>query len=188
MIVINKTIVSDDLANIRFACDLKKCHGACCVEGDAGAPLEAEEISLIGDHIEEIKEFMVPEGIAAVEKNGVYDYDASGAMVTPLVNDKECVFVYFDGPIARCAIEKAYQEGRILFAKPISCHLYPVRINEYENFEGVNYHRWYICSKALTHGKRKGIYLYRFLKDSLVRKYGHKWYNELVRQIEKKQK
>jgi len=186
MIVIEDTIVSDELLNIRFACNLKKCLGACCVEGDAGAPLEIEEISQLEDHINLIKEFMELGGIEIIEKNGVFDYDASGTMVTPLVNDKECAFVYFEDNIARCAIEKAYEEKTIKFRKPVSCHLYPVRITDYEGFEGVNYHRWYICSKALTNGKRKEIYLYQFLKDSLIRKYGNRWYKSLVKQIKNK--
>ena len=183
MIVIDNTIVSDDIARVRFACDLKKCKGACCIEGDAGAPLEVEEISLLEDYIDDIKPFMVAEGIREIEQNGIFDWDTTGAMVTPLINDKECVFVYYNDGIARCAIEKAYEGGQINFQKPISCHLYPVRITENKNFEGINYHRWYICSKALTNGKRKYIFLYRFLKDSLIRKYGEKWHKSLVKQI-----
>jgi hypothetical protein len=123
MIVIENTIVSDDLSRVRFACDLKKCFGACCIEGDAGAPLEMDEVSLLEDHIESIKPFMEPGGIEAVEKNGVFDYDSTRTMVTPLVNDIECAFVYFEDRIARCAIEKAYDEQKINFRKPISCHL-----------------------------------------------------------------
>jgi len=183
MIAIEKTLISDDLRDIRFICDLEKCHGACCVEGDAGAPLEEEEISLLEDEIQEIKPFMTADGIEVIEKNGVFDYDMFGHFVTPLVHDRECAFVYFEEGIARCAIEKAFQEGKIPFAKPVSCHLYPVRIGKYKDFEAVNYHEWHICHEALRKGKMNNVPLVVFLKDALVRKFGEAWYNQLLAEI-----
>ena len=189
MIPVGETLVSDDVAQVRFCCDLPRCHGACCVAGDGGAPLEEDEIEQIQDSMEEIIPYMVPKGIEVVRESGVFDYDAAGNFVTPLVDGRECAFVYFTGKIARCAIEKAYDSGKIDFRKPVSCHLYPVRINTYNGFDAVNYHKWSICSKALVNGKKLDLPLYRFLKDSLIRKYGIAWYNDLVetiRQIKKK--
>jgi hypothetical protein len=180
MIALDQTLISDEIADIFFCCDLPKCKGACCVEGDAGAPLEEEEISLLEDHIEEIKPFMRPGGIREAESLGVFDYDAEGKFVTPLVDGRECIFVYYAEDIARCAIEKAYQEGKIPFPKPLSCHLYPIRIRKTADSELVNYHRWPICNKALEKGYRENLPLYLFLREALVRKYGRSWYNRLL--------
>ena len=125
MIYLDSTLLSDEIKSTFFCCDMPSCKGACCVEGDAGAPLDEEEISLLEDYIDDIKPFMVQEGIDEVEMLGVFDYDAGGNFVTPLIHGKECAFVYFEDGIARCAVEKAFQEKKIPFAKPISCHLYP---------------------------------------------------------------
>jgi hypothetical protein len=154
--------------------------GACCVEGDAGASLEGEEISFLEDYIDTIKTFMTPSGIREVEITGVFDYDAEGKFVTPLVNGNECCYVYFEDKIARCAIEKAYQDAMIPFPKPLSCHLYPIRISQVGKRDTLNYHKWHICDKALTNGMKLKTPLYYFLKDALIRKYGKSWYNKLV--------
>jgi hypothetical protein len=151
------------------------------VEGDAGAPLEEEEISLLEDYIGTVKLFMVPKGIQEVEKTGVFDYDADGKFVTPLVNGNECCYVYLEDGIVRCAIEKAFQEKAIPFPKPLSCHLYPARIKQVGNQDAVNYHKWFICNKALENGMKLKTPLYRFLEDALIRKYGRSWYNKLVK-------
>lgn len=179
MISIENTIISDDLKDVCFVCDLKKCKGACCVEGDAGAPLDVEEISIIEDDIDFIKPYMTAEGIAVIEKTGVFEYDTQGNIVTPLVNQCQCAFVYFEDEIAKCAIEKAWEQKKIKFQKPVSCHLYPVRINNYKDFDAVNYNKWDICEKALVNGKRLNVKVYEFLKEPLIRKYGLKWYKEL---------
>jgi len=181
MILLDNTFISDDLISVYFACDPAKCKGACCVEGDAGAPLEEEEISWFEDHIDAIKPFMTQTGIEEVEKSGVFDYDAEGRFVTPLVKGKECAFVYFENGIARCAVEKAFQEKKIFFQKPVSCHLYPVRITHLKQGEGVNYHKWHICNKALENGMKQRIPLYSFLEEALIRKFGRTWYNKLVK-------
>jgi hypothetical protein len=181
MINFEHTLISDEIKEVFFCCDLEKCKGACCVEGDAGAPLEEQEISLLEDFIDEIKPFMVPEGIGEVEMLGVFDYDADGKFVTPLINGKECAFVYFNDGIARCAIEKAFQEKKIPFAKPISCHLYPIRIKVTPVNDLVNYHKWPICQKALVKGHHEKIPLYQFLENALIRKYGRTWYNKLLK-------
>lgn len=189
MITIDKTISSTDLADVCFVCDLKQCKGACCVQGDAGAPMLEEEIGILEDEFDYIKPYMRPEGVAEIERNGMFDFDMSGNYVTPLINEKECVFVYFteDGTAA-CAIEKAWEAGKTVFRKPISCHLYPVRINRFRNFDAVNYEKWHICDPALKHGKKLKVPVYRFLKVALIRKYGEKWYEDLCEAIEQREK
>ena len=184
MIAIDNTLNSDDLSKVCFVCDLAQCKGACCVEGDAGAPLEEYEISELEDALDYVKPFMRQEGLEAVEESGVFDYDAGGNYVTPLINGAECVFVVFteDGTAA-CAIEKSWEAGKSKFRKPVSCHLYPVRISQYKDFDAVNYHQWHVCSHALELGKKLNVPLYVFLKDSLTRKYGEKWYKELCSRI-----
>ena len=183
MIHLENTLISDDLMSVHFACDLAKCKGACCIEGDAGAPLEEEEISLLEDFIEEIKPFMMMEGIQEIGRTGLFDYDADGKFVTPLVNGRECAFVCFEDGIARCSIEKAFQMGKIPFPKPLSCHLYPVRIKELHGGEALNYHKWHICNKALERGMRLKMPLYLFLEEALIRRYGRNWYNKLVKLV-----
>lgn len=174
-------LISDDLKEVFFCCDMPMCKGACCVEGDAGAPLEEEEISMLDDYLDEIMPFMTHGGIGEVEKLGVFDYDAEGKYVTPLIEGMECAYIYFEEGIAKCAIEKAYQLKKIPFPKPLSCHLYPVRITSNGSMEAINYHKWHICQKAVEKGHREKLPLYRFLEEALVRKYGIAWYSELVR-------
>jgi len=183
MIMIDNTIVTDEFRDAFFCCNLEKCLGACCVEGDAGAPLEEEEISLLEDYFIKIKPYMTPEGVEVVEKNGVFDYDASGNYVTPLVRDRDCAFVYYEDNIIRCAIQKAFDEGEIHFQKPVSCHLYPVRLEEKNGFTHLKYHKWDICEPARAFGQVKGILLYKFLKEALIRKFGENWYKQLVKQL-----
>ena len=181
MICLENTLIADEIKEVFFICDMEKCKGACCVEGDAGAPLEEEEISMLEDYIDEIKPFMVQEGIDEVAMLGVFDYDAEGKFVTPLIHGKECAFVYFENGIARCAIEKAFQEKNIPFAKPISCHLYPIRIKTTPFNDLLNYHKWPVCQEALVKGRHEKIPLYLFLEGALIRKYGRTWYNKLYK-------
>jgi hypothetical protein len=183
MIIINNTSISDDLYLVKFCCYLERCHGACCVAGDAGAPLEEAEIAVLEDELEMIKPFMTESGLKTVEEHGVFDYDMHAKFVTPLVNDGECAFAGFSGGIAYCAIEKAYNEGKTRFRKPVSCHLYPVRITVYDTFEAVNYQKWNICKPALKLGNKEGLPLYKFLKEALVRKFGLRWYEKLEAEI-----
>jgi hypothetical protein len=185
MIQIDNVLVSDELKDTFFSCDLSACHGDCCVEGDAGAPLEEEEISILEDYIDFIKPYMTKEGIEVIEKLGVFDYDAEGEYVTPLVNNRECAFVYVENGISFCAIEKAWLNKEIPFQKPISCHLYPVRLSKVGEFTAVNYHKWSVCAPALIKGKKEGVPLYRYLKDPLVRKFGEAWYEKLAAELEK---
>lgn len=179
MIQLGQTLISLDLLDEYFACDLQACKGECCVQGDAGAPLEVDELEILARIYPEVKPYMRPEGIKAVEEQGLYTVDASGDYVTPLVEGRECAYVYFENGIAFCAIEKAYREGRIDFPKPVSCHLYPVRLKEIGGFTALNYHRWEICSPACALGARLKMPLYRFLKEPLIRRFGAEWYAEL---------
>ena len=184
MIIIGETSISDDLYLVRFCCHLDRCQGACCVAGDAGAPLEEDEISILEDELENILPFMTEQGIRTVKDHGVFDYDIHAKFVTPLVNDGECAFASLEGGIAYCAIERAYYAGKTTFLKPVSCHLYPIRITKYDTFDAVNYEKWNICKPALKKGNREGIPLYKFLKEALVRKFGPDWYRKLESEIE----
>ncbi len=180
MIELGKTIISQDLLEKDFVCNLSACKGACCVEGDAGAPLENEEVEILAEIYPKVKPFLRPEGIEAIEKQGTAIKDWDGEMVTPLVNGKECAYVIFDEKgITKCGIEKAQEAGEVDFKKPVSCHLYPVRITAYSRFDALNYHKWEICSPACALGKELQVPVYKFLKDALVRKYGEDWYAEL---------
>ena len=156
------------------------------MEGDAGAPLEEEEIGILGDSLEHIRPFMLQEGREVVDKTGVFDYDTDGDFVTPLINGRDCAFICYDGSTAYCAIEKAFEAGLIDFPKPVSCHLYPIRLGKAGDRTTVNYHQWHICETALIKGKNESVLLYRFLKSPLIRRFGKEWYDELCRQIEKK--
>ena len=180
MIIIEDTLISDEIITENFICDIAQCKGACCVEGDMGAPLMQEEITLLENNFDIYKQYMRPEGISAVEEQGKYCKSESGELTTPLIKNKDCAYVYFneDG-IAKCAIEKAFDKGLIKFQKPISCHLYPIRITEYSNYEGVNYHKWQICECAVYKGNYENVKVYRFLKEALIRKYGESWYEQL---------
>ncbi|MBL7138760.1 MAG: DUF3109 family protein [Bacteroidales bacterium] len=183
MISLDHTLISDDLKELFFSCDLEQCKGACCVEGDAGAPLEEEEISLLEAYLDEIKPFMTRKGIEEIDQTGVFDYDAEGKFVTPLLGGLECAYIRFANGIVRCAIEEAFQQHKIPFPKPLSCHLYPIRISITAAGERVNYHKWHICTDALQKGHREKLHLYLFLKDALIRKYGRAWYNRLKKLI-----
>jgi len=184
MLIIDDIMVSDDLYLVKFICPIDQCKGACCVEGDAGAPLEEEEIALMEDYLAEIKNYMIPAGKDAVTESGVFDYDIEGTYVTPLIMGGDCAFINFTKGIAWCSIEKAYEEGKIPFQKPVSCHLYPVRLAKIGQSEAVNYHRWQICDVALEKGTKEGVPLYVFLKEALIRRYGKDWYGKLVEEIE----
>ena len=180
MIVIDHTIISEDLLDKQFVCALDHCKGACCVAGDSGAPLEPGETTVLENIFEQVKPYMTEEGIRAVEKFGAWMIDSEGDSVTPLVNGvKQCAYAYFENGIAGCAIEKAFGEKKIGFRKPISCHLYPVRITKHKDYDAVNYNRWDICSPACSNGKNLGVPVFRFVKEALIRKYGNEWFSQL---------
>lgn len=181
MFQIGDAIVASDIIEENFLCDLSACMGECCVEGDAGAPLEEDEVKIIEDLLSEVWDDLSPAAQAVIKEHGVAYRDHDGDMVTSIVNGKDCVFTYYDEKgICKCAIEKAYREGRTNFYKPISCHLYPIRLQKYKDFTAVNYHRWSICKAAVLLGKKEGLKVYEFLKKPLIRRFGEDWYNELV--------
>lgn len=189
MIQIDDKLISEDLFSEEFVCNLAKCKGICCVEGDAGAPLDEEETHILDEIYPKIKPYLRPEGIQAIEEQGTYTLDFEGDLVTPLVNNAECAYVIFDEKgYTKCAIEKAYEDGVIDWQKPISCHLYPIRITEYSNFSAINYHEWDICSDACTLGKELGVKVYQFLKKPLIRKYGEEFYQTLSEAAEEWEK
>ena len=180
MIAIGKALVSEDVIEKQFVCDLHACKGACCVKGDYGAPLEKEELPILDDIYEKVKPYLREEGIKAIEKQGKYLLYEKKEWVTPLVKGKECAYTIFEKGIAKCGIEKAYYEGEIEWKKPISCHLYPIRITKQKNgLEAVNYDRWNICNPACKLGDSLKVPVFKFLKDSLIRQYGEDWYKEL---------
>ena len=186
MISIKNTLISDEIADTHFVCDLIKCKGACCVEGELGAPLEDDELTLLEKAYPKVKPYLTKEGIRAIEKNGKYIFDSDGEYSTPTIAGKECAYATYDEKgILKCGIEQAWQADKTSFRKPISCHLYPVRIKKYKKYDAVNYHHWHICSPACRLGEDLKIPLYKFLKEALIRKYGEKWYEELVAAIEK---
>ena len=180
MIVVDDCIISEDLADQCFCCDLAKCKGMCCVEGDDGAPLEESEIPILKEIFPKIKPYLTPEGIAEIEKNGVSALDSAEEPCTPLINGRECAYITWDNGLALCGIEKAFFDGKIDFRKPISCHLYPIRIDDYEEFKTINYHTWDICESAVCCGEKTQVPLYKYLKEPLIRKFGEEWYEELA--------
>lgn len=180
MLEIGNTLVSLDLAERFFCCDLDACHGECCIEGDAGAPITRAEYDRIKQLLPEIWDEMLPAAKTVVEENGVGYIDEEGDLVTSIVDGRNCAFTcYAPGGLCQCAIEKAYREGRVDFRKPLSCYLYPVRISKYPTFTAVNYHRWKICRPAESLGRKLGIRLYQFLKEPLTERFGKEWYDEL---------
>ncbi len=181
MLQIQDTLVSLDLIERFFCCDLDACKGQCCLEGDAGAPLEEGEADRIRQILPEIWDDLLPAAQREIEENGVSYTDIEGDEVTALVEGRNCAFATLDeNGMWLCAIEKAFRQGRIDFYKPISCHLYPVRIKKYDSFTAVNYHRWKICKAAEVLGRAKGLRAYRFLEAPLRRRFGDAWYDELA--------
>lgn len=180
MIEIDDKIVSADLLRECFACDLSQCRGICCVEGNAGAPLEADEVDILEREYGAYRPYMTAEGIEAVERQGFMVVDADGDYTTPLVNDAECAYARNENGVTLCAIEKAWLEGKTLFRKPISCHLYPIRLVHFSNGSiGLNYHRWSVCEPARRCGRKLGIPVYRALREPIIRRFGEEFYRAL---------
>lgn len=181
MLMIQDTLVSLDLIESFFCCNLEACKGACCIEGDAGAPITQEEYESICEILPSIYDDLTPAAQRVVCEQGPGYIDEEGDLVTSIVDGRDCVFTtYAPGGICLCAIEKAYREGRIPFCKPASCALYPVRIKNYPEFRAVNLHRWKICKPAETLGRAKGLRAFEFLKEPLTKYFGDEWYAELA--------
>lgn len=181
MIEVSGVLLHDDVVSESFVCNLKRCKGACCVEGDSGAPLNHDELEILKEIYPKVKPYMTPKGIEAVEREGTHVTDFEGDYTTPCVDtNKECAYVTWENGITKCAIEKAWEHGDINWKKPISCHLYPIRITSYPEFDALYYDRWSICSPACSFGNELQVRVHEFLKEPLIRKYGQDWYNELV--------
>jgi hypothetical protein len=180
MLEIGRTIVSLDILEKKFLCDLLKCKGACCVEGDSGAPVTLEEAKAIQEAYTEVESYIPESHRDEISKQGFAVIDLDGDLVTPLVNNKQCVYTFEENNILKCGIEKAFLDGKITFRKPVSCHLFPIRITEYKRFDAVNYQKIDICKPGRECGKGAKLPLYVFLKEPLIRRYGEEWYEQLV--------
>lgn len=180
MIQIEDTLVSLDVIERCFICDLSKCKGACCIEGDSGAPLDDSELAKLQQVLPEVWNDLSAEAQEVINKQGVAYTDQEGDTVTSIVNNKDCVFTCYDANgTCMCAIEKAYREGRVSFYKPVSCHLYPIRVTNYRDFRAVNFHKWDVCHAAELLGRREKLPAYKFLREPLIRKFGEAWYKSL---------
>lgn len=180
MFQLGKTIVSEDIIEKDFVCNLSACKGACCIDGDAGAPLDKEEAKILEDIYPKVKPFLRKEGIEAIEKQGTSITTAFGDLETPLISGADCAYVIFDeNKTALCGIEEAYNHGEIDWKKPVSCHLYPIRVKNYSEFSAVNYDKWEICDDACSLGAELQVPVFRFVKEALIRKFGQDWYAEL---------
>jgi len=177
---IDDVLVSSDILTEMFCCDLDDCHGECCVEGDAGAPVTLDEIAGIEDALDEVWSDLTASAQSVIDRQGVAYTDQEGDMVTSIVGGKDCVFTCHADGCCYCALEKAYREGRTKFCKPISCALYPIREVSLKNgLVGLNYHRWDVCKAAVKKGRELQLPVYKFLRDSLIRRFGEDWYKEL---------
>lgn len=180
MILHGESLISEDVINARFICDIEKCKGACCIEGDRGAPLEAAEIEKISEDYDQIQEYLSEDGKILISHIGFYEEDPDGGHTTTCLPDGRCSFVIKDADgILSCGIENAYRDGKTDFRKPISCHLYPIRVSQYAHYHALNYHQWDVCKAACSLGEKEGVRVYEFLKDALIRKFGEQWYTEL---------
>ena len=185
MLQIDNALVSLDLAVEFFICDLAKCLGECCIEGDAGAPLTEEEDARIKQLLPTIWPDLLPAAQRRIEEAGTSYVDEEGDLVTQIVDGRNCVYTtYGPGGMCLCAIEKAFREGKTDFRKPMSCYLYPLRLTEYPDFTAVNYHRWKICRCAVALGRKEGVRLYQFMREPLIARFGQEWYDELCLAIE----
>ncbi len=179
MVEIQNTLVSLDIFQVRFCCDLEACKGACCIEGDAGAPVNIEEVAGLEDAASIVWDELSRKAQRVIKQDGVVYPDAWGELVTSIVDGKDCVFTCYHNGCCFCAIDKAYREGRCAHNKPISCHLYPIRLKKMGDYTALNYHQWSICRPALALGKKLNLPLYKFLKEPLIRAFGQSWYEEL---------
>ena len=179
MILIDDTLLSTELFDRKFCCDLKACKGACCVEGESGAPLTPEELGEVERAFPVIRDRLKPDSLAVIEREGLHVVDADGDHVTPIVEGKECVYATFDADgTAKCAFEQAHLEGKLAWRKPISCHLYPIRLTQLKDLVAVNYHRWPICVSAVKCGAGLDLSVLQFCRSSLERRFGEAWFQE----------
>ena len=183
MLIVENCIISENIADRPFCCDLSQCKGQCCVEGDAGAPLDQDEVPVLERIYPQVEPYMTEAGRRAVARQGVAVDDHAGEPCTPLVENRECAYVVWDDGCALCAIEKAFRDGKIDYVKPLSCHLYPIRVDNYGQFISLNYHEWDVCKSAVCKGKEARVPLYIYLKEPLIRRFGPQWYDQLCQQV-----
>ena len=183
MLIVDNCIITDDIADHCFCCDLATCKGQCCVEGDAGAPLESSEVRVLESIWPAVSPYMTEAGRRAVETQGVAVDTDTDQPCTPLVDGRECAYVVWQEGKALCAIEKACRDHKTDFLKPVSCHLYPIRVDNFGEFTSLNYHRWNVCRTAATKGAAQRIPLYKYLKEPLIRRFGKEWYSQLETEI-----
>jgi len=180
MIEIGRTLISLDIFEKQFLCDILKCKGACCIEGDSGAPLTNEEAEIIERDYSAFENLLPKKHKKEIEKQGFSLIDSDGDLVTPLVNNRQCAYSFYDERgILKCAIEKAHFDGKTKFRKPVSCHLFPIRITEYKRYDAINYEKLDICKPGRECGVSEKLPIYKFLKEPLIRQYGEEWYNEV---------
>jgi len=181
MIAIDNVLISDDVIEAKFVCDLHKCKGGCCEDGDAGAPLEREEKTILDQNFEVVKPYLSKEGLSEIQRQGKYLYDREFGWVTPTVDGKICAYGYRDTHgIIKCAIEQAYNDGKLSWKKPISCHLYPIKISKRKEYTNINYEpRDVLCKPACALGKKLKLPVYQFLKEAIIRKFGTVFYATL---------
>lgn len=185
MLQIQNALVSLDLAEEFFVCDLAKCLGQCCIEGDAGAPITEDEKKKLEEVLPVVWDDLLPAAREVIERQGVAYTDEEGDLVTSIVDGRDCVFTtYAPGGMCLCAVEKAFREGKCDWRKPMSCYLYPLRLTEHPDFTAVNYHRWKICKCARTLGRKEGVRLYEFMRGPLTERFGAEWYDELKQACE----
>ena len=180
MILLENTIVSEDILEKNFICNLSACKGACCIEGDSGAPITQDELEILEAELENIKPYLTAVSLEAIKTQNFWEKDTDGDLVTTCLPTGECNFSLRDeAGMLKCGIEQAYRDGKASVQKPLSCHLYPIRISNVGEFEALNYHRWDICKPACKLGEEHQVAVYQFLKEPLIRKFGADWYNEL---------
>ena len=184
MLIVGNVLVSEELIDKCFCCDLEQCKGLCCVEGDLGAPVAPDEVAELEEYYPNFQKYMTEEGVAVVEDGGTLVFNGGDSFDTPLMESNDaCAFSYIENGIAKCAIEKCFLNQEIPFRKPISCYLYPIRISRVGDYDALNYDHWSVCKTAVENGNRLEIPVYRFLKEPLIAKYGEEWFEELEEMV-----
>ncbi|MBR1626204.1 MAG: DUF3109 family protein [Bacteroidales bacterium] len=186
MLIVGNSIISDDIIHNYFCCNIEQCNGMCCVEGDFGAPITHEEKRIIKKLLPKIIPHLPLKAQQTIKDKNFFTYDDEGNLVTQIIDGKDCVFA-FKSPenYTYCIFQKLYIEKKSDFIKPISCHLYPIRISEYDEMTALNFHQWDVCQSALLRGREKNIRIYENCKEALIRRFGQKWYDELLDEINK---
>ena len=184
MLIVGNVLVSEELIDKCFCCDIEQCKGICCVEGDSGAPVAPDEVAELEEYYSDYKKFMTEEGVAVVDNGGTFVFNGGDSFDTPLVESNDaCAFAFFEDGVAKCAIERCFLNREIPFRKPISCYLYPIRVSRVGDYEALNYDHWSICKSAVENGNRLKLPVYKFLKEPLIAKYGEVWYAELEEMV-----